>query len=415
MFKFPLILTFLLIAFGVFTSLNKAVAQQPVVPTTSSFNSVPAPFELRTPSHLLGTANGQLRNSSPLIDILKPKPPVDPEALGKTVAQAPVPPRYAEGAARDLKIAVPNRSGIADVEACDSSASSLWRRMRANPYSTLDVTQFDTNCYLALGNRPADVTPATMNVLTSVVGVLATSSPFSGFCTAVRIAKTRIVTSRHCFFTKGDGSTGSRHVFLQNGLVRFFTMGQILNASERNDLRSETGFRVQRIYGKQAEISPFTTDNDILILHLEDRVDIPAFPQIGIQPPEVSAPLVVAGLLSEAESPYWWKNARWSSGRLCMVYLVVDGCIFHGCNSLSGFSGTPLIAIDGHGRTSIVGIHSDSVMSDAFCRKAVRANQTIRAQFQTAAEFSRFMGNIEGLNTAAPISDAAISQILQTR
>ncbi|RCK38825.1 hypothetical protein TH19_03195 [Thalassospira profundimaris] len=177
----------------------------------------------------------------------------------------------------------------------------------------------------------------------------------TAFCTALRFSKTKIVTAKHCFFDKSKGSTKAQYDYLQYGMVRLYLLGDLSKPYVLDYVQ----------LAAPSSSGAIPTSDDYVILPVDTRdTDLPA---INMNEPVPLQALTTPGINGYLVTDDWRDQLRWSSANMCFVLQLNNGCLVHGCNTTSGFSGAPVFSLHGDGGIEVVGLHSSGGNQDASC------------------------------------------------
>jgi hypothetical protein len=249
-------------------------------------------------------------------------------------------PPPAGGAPREIGAAPsPCGTAIAAFVRWDGNTQRAYRALYAgNPEYRAAADRLDAECF----GKP----PAIDRAVARNVGAFVLDGGY--FCMGLRVAPARVLTARHCFFDKSN----SRRLSLE-GASRAAVRFQPLDATAR-----AVGVRAFHAVNAAQELSSNAIPHaaDKLVVELESDIE-DAGETLAIASPGPGERLVLYGAFSYAFDPGARSYLRVSGGDTCYIGRVDETrCIYHGCNTTPGFSGTPLIAMQ-DGRAKAVGIH----------------------------------------------------------
>jgi hypothetical protein len=217
-----------------------------------------------------------------------------------------------------------------------------------------EAVAFDRACLSPISDIPA---PLKDSGIERAVGFLTVKEGDKeiAFCTALRFSKTEIVTARHCFFDKSNGSTKPEYGYLQYGKVRFYLLTDLSKPYRLDYLK----------LAKPSASAAIPTRDDYVILPVDTSdTNLPA---INMNEPVPFQALTTPGINGYLVEDDWRDQLRWSSANMCFVLQLNNGCLVHGCNTTSGFSGAPVFSLHGDGGIEVVGLHSSGGNQDASC------------------------------------------------
>jgi len=248
------------------------------------------------------------------------------------------------------------------------------RRYRAT------AADYDAKCLTRLAELTAEAAGKDITRLTAVLF-------FKGvpFCGALRLSDQTFATARHCFYDKDRGF--ARHFLDPSGApAPANTMLRLVADPLRNyQVLEEIPLTELPAFGSSGRI-----------LHREDytflRVEPIALPMpaVSAQPVRDGEPLVVLGyyhfhqpqlVLSSAKLPPadepkldWIDGMRWSNAPLCRLIARRNDCIFHGCQAISGYSGTPVFVRNSDPGIRIAGLHVAGARTEGGCNSSETNN-----------------------------------------
>jgi len=158
-----------------------------------------------------------------------------------------------------------------------------------------------------------------------------------GICTGLRFAKDKVLTARHCFYSN-DGKLDSIRV---NGEL------QALNPQKIWFQYKGSAGPEAKYYAKQLDPessgSLATMSNDYVVVTIQDTPD-PA-PKLTYSDEIVpGSAIFLEGYYPLAKTDASDLQLRSTSAKGCRA-TPDNGCIFHGCQSLQGMSGAPIILV----------------------------------------------------------------------
>jgi hypothetical protein len=225
---------------------------------------------------------------------------------------------------------------------------------QAARYSTLCLEAFDKAS-----------PPAQVGAYLGSIGVLADTE--EAFCGAVALTDTILLTARHCFYSMDGEIPNEFHASLRAKRVQFTA----LQAS--SPLVTVTGIRASNAPG--IGTGRITHLNDYLFLDLATALpDFAAIPvakdfsssavrQVWLPGPFRFAYVPDANNLAAAARA----SARWSRTGWCPATISRNGCAQHGCQSVGGFSGAPLLELHSDGTVALLGLHRQANDGTGFC------------------------------------------------
>lgn len=253
-----------------------------------------------------------------------------------------------------LQIVIPKSNTPAGVDAsCKNAAIDMLSLLNDDPrrlddYSKASfyardsvwgpkIKSYKSTCFSSLSNLPQ----ALQN---SGFGSWAGLLQFGGNkpqCSAFLIAPNILETARHCLFND-DGTPWSWARDVTK--IKFYPFGtpnvpvsvkSILFPSEIGDI---------------SNITPVSPASDSIKLILAHPISTRLPP---IRAPKVGESLAIGGPFTLDGSG----NPVVTFGRGCVITKVDGNCIVHRCQTMGGFSGSALIALDADGSVAIVGMH----------------------------------------------------------
>jgi len=205
------------------------------------------------------------------------------------------------------------------------------------------LSDYSNACLAPLGSNEAAAAlrPSTIAKIEDAVGYLYVT-PEAPFCTAF-IAGAKIVTARHCFNAKGSLAI--------NHLTRFRTF------SGNHDV---SVFLSREIHGESLEFR--SVADDWIVLDTSEHVATSSI-DVGeasqwddlLVPAFDSHRLLLKVLGAEISTV---RGPQLDLSPLCRVAFLDGPFIWHACQTESGFSGSPLLAVDRNERIRVVGLQA---------------------------------------------------------
>ena len=311
--------------------------------TTSAFTILEKP-EIQYPANpdgIFGSPLGQAIFAGIPSDILYP---TNPDGVVAGAAQLPA-----------GRLILPEELGKVTWNDCAKMSLNLRVAFNTNRSTTPpEAVAFDRACLSPISDIPA---PLKDSGIERAVGFLTVKEGDKeiAFCTALRFSKTKIVTAKHCFFDKSRGTTKAQYDYLQYGMVSLYLLADL----------SKSYVLDYVTLAAPASSAAIPTSDDYVILSVDTGdVDLPA---INMTEPEDFQALTTPGINGYLVEDDWRDQLRWSSANMCFVLQLNNGCLVHGCNTTSGFSGAPVFSLYGDGGIEVVGLHSSGGNQDASC------------------------------------------------
>jgi V8-like Glu-specific endopeptidase len=181
--------------------------------------------------------------------------------------------------------------------------------------------------------------------------------PKGAFCAGFLSDGPTIITARHCFFSKADGSR-----LFDSKDIEFRLLGQLQTVGAR---LAEQNWKTQP--------GPIADGDDVLKVTLSSRPSNGAtLPIVG---PEIDVQLHIVGNYGYSSTRQWYDDVLWAAGNTCRIKYVSDNCVFHGCQTSPGFSGSPLLMKKPDGSVAVGAIHVGALSRKGKCRYTTEATQ----------------------------------------
>lgn len=222
---------------------------------------------------------------------------------------------------------------------------------------------FDRDCLASAESIPESLKAAGIDAF---VGIIRNGD--AAYCTGFRIRQNVIATARHCLFDRAN-----------NVMYRGFTPGGLSFSFAADGWQSHRV--VQVVHGQAAQSAgmaglPYGSDQDYLFL-VTDSIQA-AMPKLTFaRDPKGREEVFVYGFFRNFDaaeraglvqtggvSDY---GLRWTKAGGCIVGALYGPCIYHGCQTLEGFSGAPIIRRGSTAALEVLGIHVSGVGSDRVC------------------------------------------------
>lgn len=315
---------------------------------------------------------------------------------------------YSESS-ESLRCSLATEDLYANVPTESQSAISYWKSASEGGAVATFFDKFFASCTSeTLGPAYPDSIKSSLDLAVGLTGIffLKAKGTWVPFCVGVRVSATEVATAKHCFFDPGHlslynallppGAKSDTSVAFPLGLgekVFFVQMDHPFVAKEVS-LPEECAGTTCLFF----PLDPSRRGEDVIKMHVpsvddgheefagvkENEVnkwDKLAFVSLQMSP-ELYAHFqsLLSGELSTENSTLEnaFASLLRSSVRLdlspnCYAFFESSGCIFHSCQTIAGFSGSPLFSIDRNRGLSLVGIHSGSTANsngdgfESFC------------------------------------------------
>jgi V8-like Glu-specific endopeptidase len=243
----------------------------------------------------------------------------------------------------------------------DSAQSDYAAIAASDPDYVRAAAAYDSACFKRIADMPPALDAANLRQL---VGFFALGD--KGFCSGFRIGPTRVMTAMHCFYDKQSKTPYFNAENLQR--VRFALASQPASdyaiAALQLNARFEDGV---------FDSEPIAHADDYIFVDLNDAGTLPLLPEFTLAEPKVGDRLFVLGLTSYTQHRTWPEGIRLVDRQICKIAIASrDRCIFHGCQTTPGFSGTPLIRLSADNRLEVVGLQIAAARDTGNCGAADR-------------------------------------------
>ncbi|MFM0091567.1 hypothetical protein PQR46_32195 [Paraburkholderia sediminicola] len=255
---------------------------------------------------------------------------------------------------------------------------------------TLDATsiktivEHDKLCFSKF--PPNDLGTGLSAVVLKSIGVLYSVTARQIYCTAAITAESRIMTARHCAYKVvsplGDGASTQ---YARNDVsdIKFFAISLPNDPVDVTDFVDQSGHpSMLPLQFPVAEQS-----DDIIFMELRTPVASAPFVVVGAASLAAGEQMVIPGFYarlaylgsqgqdlraSGKSSPNtvdWTRFLRYDNLKTCKIVRVGTKCIFHGCQTELGWSGAPVLVVDGNGKLVAAGVQSGSLVDQSDCKK----------------------------------------------
>jgi len=224
------------------------------------------------------------------------------------------------------------------------------------------AAQYSRLCLEAIGETSP---PREVGAYLSSVGVLVDTQ--EAFCGAIALTDTMILTARHCFYSIDGDIPNAFHESLRAGHVQFASL------RDSSPLIEVAGIRVSD--SPVTGTGRITHLNDYVFLDL--RASLPGFTAIPLSRDFASNAVRRVWLPGPFRFAYApdasdlaaaaRTSARWSRSGWCPATISRSGCVQHGCQSVGGFSGSPLLELQSDGTVSLLGLHRQANDGTGLC------------------------------------------------
>jgi hypothetical protein len=172
------------------------------------------------------------------------------------------------------------------------------------------------------------------------------------------------MTARHCFFREDNSQ---RETYKRRAAVTFHGINSHTLPVAITLIRP--------LHPDDTYLQTIPPDRDALIIDLKSAA--PNSTQAEFRRPKKGERLALIGVNNYRAYSNIEDSIRASSQNSCYVahITVPAGCIYHGCSTTPGFSGTPIISRDSGDKLVIVGIHLAGATGDAGCTSPSPSNK----------------------------------------
>ncbi|MDW3205831.1 MAG: hypothetical protein R8L07_09815 [Alphaproteobacteria bacterium] len=239
---------------------------------------------------------------------------------------------------------------------CVARASSHYRGEAVSSASS----EVNEACFSGIDELPDQVKSSGILSLVGFLVWRTNDETEVGFCTAMRVDDTRILTAKHCFYHRDDGRDGEARftsAHFEDGKIRFYLLAD-LNSS----------YPVGNPGG--AFLSAFGTKDDTLIVPVATNgTSVPGY---AVRSPSQLGFASIIGLSSFERKSDWRDRVKVTLDKTCFVTMPdADGCVVHACNTSGGFSGAPIFGMEasdnGALRPVVFGVHSKAGREETEC------------------------------------------------
>jgi len=171
----------------------------------------------------------------------------------------------------------------------------------------------------------------------------------SRLCTGIRVGADQILTARHCLM-KNDASAGPVEMLSKKELDELWV--EVPSASPARH-------RICEVRDPVAS-KPYSYSSDLALVRIAKPSSAGASVPVIDRMPKWNSRLVIPGLSLLADAAKEPFPVRVPIAEGCIVSATSDKCIFHGCQSLPGMSGSPIFFRGPAGKMleqPLVGIH----------------------------------------------------------
>ncbi len=259
-----------------------------------------------------------------------------------------------------------------EVDRCADAVRKLPRVADSTQKYACALLNVDRYCLTTTESQPHVANP---EILKRAIAILVLDDV--AFCTGILLNENTLRTARHCFINAVSGDVESQFTPASVKRITIETLDSLRTAtleySEIGKLKITDGFDID---GDAVSVKIVTKTgagaNDLPDVKLVEAKEPNvllwlAGPVFGLSQAIVMK-AVAANPTAKAPEVNWRSAIRWSKllGAQCRIRAVHGTCVYHGCQSFSGYSGSPMVTrtYQQTGSTNAtieyIGVHSGS-------------------------------------------------------